>query len=179
MSEQFGSFFPIWQWPPALVAIFVFSIGFVAVMLIRKVFEGKFYWERWWSFRIGDTIGLPVFAGFAAVVVSDGEFTGFYTELWWHLLVFCVGFVISFGLQVKNLMTGFFTGSDVFIWSEAYHTIFFGVMFYLVSTTLVAGSTDREPVWATILACVGLGVWIICVIIDGTSWVDKTPGRRK
>ena len=64
MSDQFGSFFPIWQWPPILVALFVLGIDFGAVMAIRIFVEKKFYLTRWWSFKIGDTIGLPVCAGF-------------------------------------------------------------------------------------------------------------------
>ncbi len=148
-------------------------------MVIRRVFEGKFYWERWWSFRVGDTIGLPVFAGFAAVVVSDGEFTGFYTELWWHLLVICVGYVISFGLQVKNLMNGFFTWRDVFIPSEAYHTVIFGVMFYLMATAIFALAANHSPIWATVGGFVGLGIYILSFGIDSTTLVDKTPGRYR
>lgn len=179
MSEQFGSFIPIWQWPPALVAIFILGIGFGGVMLTRKVFEGKFYWERWWSFRIGDTIGLPVFAGFAAIVVSDGHFSGFYTQTWWHISAFAGGYLLAGYIQVKNLRTGLYSWQEITCPSEIYHTVVMGVLFYLVSTALIAVSTDFEPIWATILAYTGPSIWVLCVIIDGTSWVDKTPGRRK
>ena len=47
-------------------------------MAIRKFIERKAYLSRWWSFKIGDTVGLPVFAGFAAAVISDEEYSGFY-----------------------------------------------------------------------------------------------------
>ncbi len=179
MSEQFGSFFPIWQWPPVLVALFVFGIDFGAIMAIRIFVERRFYLTRWWSFRIGDTIGLPVYAGFAAIVVSNGHFSGFYAQLWWHILVMAVGYVLALGLQANNLRTGFFTWQEACNPSEMYHTVIFGVMFYLVSTVVFALSADHNPVWATTLAFVGLGVYVLSFGIDQTPTVDKTPGRYR
>ncbi|HEX7456254.1 MAG TPA: hypothetical protein VF303_02200 [Candidatus Nanoarchaeia archaeon] len=177
-SGDFGTFVPFfWKLHPALVGFLVFAIDFGAIMLIRVFGERKFYFSRFWSFKIGDTIGLPVLAGFASIVVSDGNFTGFYTELWWHILVICLGYVISFSLQVNNLLTGFFTWEDVRNPSEVWHTFIFGVMFYLVVTVLFAVAADREPVWAAVLAFTGLGVWVLGVAIDRSPWVDKSPGR--
>jgi hypothetical protein len=170
------SFF--WKLHPALVGFLVFAIDFGVIMLIRRVREGRFYWERWWSFRIGDTIGLPVFAGFAAVVVSDSHFSGFYIQTWWHISAFVGGYLLAGYSQVKNLRTGLYSWQEITCLSEIYHTVVMGVMFYLVSTAIVAVGADREPVWATILAFTGLSVWILGVVIDGTSLVDKTPGRK-
>lgn len=177
MSDQFGSLLPIWDWHPALVAAFVFVIDFGAIMAIRVVIERKFYLTRWWSFRVGDTIGLPVYAGFGAIVVSDGEFTGFYTAAWWHILVLTAGYVIAIGIQVNNLRTGFFTWSDVVNPSEVYHTVIFGVMFYLMVTVVFALAADRSPVWAVVLASTGLTIYVLSWIIDQTTLIDKTPGR--
>ena len=148
-------------------------------MVIRRMLEGKFYWERWWSFRIGDMIGLPVFAGFAAIVVSDGHFSGIYTQIWWHIGALAGGYLLAGYIQVKNLRTGLYSWQEITCPSELYHTVVMGVMFYLISTVLVAGSTNRKPIRATILAVTGLSIWILGVIIDGTSLVDKTPGRRR
>ena len=169
---------------PALVGSIVFTIDFGIIMLIRVFVEREFYLGRFWSFIIGDSIGLPVLAGFAAVVVSDDEFTGFYTEVWWHLLIIhvliiSVGYVAILGLQARNLKTEFFTREDIRIPSERYHTFIFGVMFYLVVTVLFATAADHDPLWATVAAFTGLGVWILGVAIDLSPWVDKTPGRRK
>ena len=167
--------------PPVLVAIFIFGIDFGGVMLFRIVLERKFYLERWWSFRIGDSIGLPVYAGFAAVVVSEGHFAGFYTQLWWHVLAFVAGYVIALGLQLYNLKTGFFTWRDMITPSELYHTGVFGLMFYLLVTVMVQLVTNHEPTWATVLAFVGLGVYVLTVTIDQSPIVDKTlpPEGRK
>jgi len=178
LSEQFGSLIPIWQWPPVLVAIFIFGIDFGAIMAIRVFAEGECYLGRFWSFKIGDTIGLPVLAGFAAVVVSEGHFSGFYTQLWWHLLILCLGYLISLGVQVKNLSTGKFTWEEVKKPSELWHTAVFGVMFYLVATVLAATIADHDPFWAMVGSFAGLGIWIIGVAADLSPWADKRPGRR-
>ena len=177
MSDQFGSFLPIWDWHPALVGLFVFGIDFGAIMAIRAVFEGKIYLMRWWSFKVGDTIGLPVYAGFAAVVVSDGEFSGFYTETWWHFLVLAVGYAFFVGLHVNNLRTGFFSWCDAVNLSELYHTVIAGIMFYLIVTVLPAATAVEDFRWEALVAGVGLGVYVSTWILDQTSLVDKTPGR--
>lgn len=179
MSDQFGSFFPIWQWSPILVALFVLGIDFGAIMAIRIFVEKKFYLTRWWSFKIGDTIGLPVCAGFAAAVVSEGNFTGFYTQLWWHLLVLMTGYTVIITLELNSVRVGFATWEEVTNPSQMYHTFIFGIMFYLFSTVMFALIADHQPVVQTIMAFCGLGVWLITYVVDQTSLVDKTPGRYR
>lgn len=179
MSDQFGSFFPIWQWSPILVALFVLGIDFGAIMAIRIFVEKKVYLTRWWSFKIGDTIGLPVCAGFAAAVVSEGNFTGFYTQLWWHLLVLMTGYTVIITLELNSVRVGFATWEEVTNPSQMYHTFIFGIMFYLFSTVMFALVADHQPVVQTIMAFCGLGVWLTTYVIDQTSLVDKTPGRYR
>ncbi len=176
MSDQFGSFFPIWQWPPVLVALFVLGIDFGAIMVIRVCVERKRYLTRWWSFKIGDTIGLPVCAGFAAVVVSDGHYTGFYTQMWWHLLVLVIGYVSIVALELNSVRVGFATWKEVRKHSQLYHTFIFGIIFYLFCTVMFAVVADHQPVVQTVLAFVGLGIWFTSYVIDQTPLVDKTPG---
>ncbi|MEX0622023.1 MAG: hypothetical protein WD187_03485 [Candidatus Woykebacteria bacterium] len=177
MPDQFGSFFPIWDWHPALVGFFVFVIDFGVIMTIRIYVERKLYFLRWWSFKVGDTIGLPVYAGFAAAVVSDGEFSGFYTEIWWHIAVLVVGYAFFMGLHVNNLRTGFFSWSDAVNASEVYHTVIAGVMFYLMVTVLPAVLESDGPSWQAFIAGVGLSVYVFAWFIDQTPLVDKTRGR--
>ena len=177
MPGQFGTLFPIWNWHPALVGLFVFGIDFGAIMAIRKFIERKVYLSRWWSFKIGDTVGLPVFAGFAAAVISDEEYSGFYTQAWWHVLVMLVGYSLAIFFQVKSLTTGFFTWADVFRPSELYHTIIFGVMFYLMVSVLLPVVVDHEPTRVTALAFVGLAIYVGAWWVDNTSLVDKTSDR--
>ena len=177
MPGQFGTFIPIWNWHPALVGLFVFCIDFGAIVVIRILIERRAYLSRWWSFKIGDTIGLPVFAGFAAVVISDEEFSGFYTQTWWHAAVFVVGYLVSLFFQFKNLTTGFFVWEDVIRPSELYHTAIFGVMFYLIGTAVFAVGADHRPIWPTVIAFVGLGVHFVAWAVDNTPLVGKTPGR--
>ena len=177
MSEQFGTFIPIWNWHPALVGLFVFCIDFGAIVVIRILIERRAYLSRWWSFKIGDLIGLPVFAGFAAAVISDEDFSGFYTERWWHVAVFAVGYLIALFFQVKNLTSGFFVWEDAVRPSELYHTAIFGVMFYLIGTAVCAVGANHSPAWAAALAFIGLSVHAVAWTIDNTPLVDKTPDR--
>ena len=159
------------------MGLFVFGIDFGAIMAIRAVFEGKIYLMRWWSFKVGDTIGLPVYAGFAAVVVSDGSFSGFYTETWWHVLVLAVGYAFFVGLHVNNLRTGFFSWRDAVNLSELYHTVIAGVMFYFIVTVLPPVLDSEGPSWLAFIAAVGLAIYAFTWFIDQTPLVDKTPGR--
>ena len=177
-SSNFGEFIPIWDWLPLVVGLFILGLDFGVVMLFRRVFERKFYLTRWWSFKIGDTLGLPVYAGFATAVISGHEFSGFYTQWWYHLGILVFGYAFWAWVQKRNLQSGFETWEDMKVPSEAYHTFIFGIMFYLLASVFVPLIVAAEWDMTAIMAFVGLAVYIACFVIDQTPLVDKSKPFR-
>ncbi len=177
--EEVYSFIPIWDWHPAWVYLFVLGIDWGAIMAIRIFIERKAYLTRWWTFRVGDVIGLPLYAAAAAVVVEDFNHSdAFYQQTWWHALWLTVGWTISLAIQARGLLTGFFDWKTVFNPSEMYHTVIFGVMFYLMVNIAAPALVDREPIGAFLLGLIGMGIYVACYIVDSTNLVDKSPDRR-
>ena len=173
-SNNFGEFIPIWDWAPLVVGLFILGLDFGVVTFIRVVVERKLYFGRWWTFKIGDVLGLPVYAGFAASVINGHEFSGFYTQWYTHLGILVFGYAFWTWVQVQNLKSGFETWEDMKVPSEAYHTFIFGIMFYLLASVFVPLVVSAE--WSTsgILAFAGLAVYIGCFAVDQTSLVDKS-----
>lgn len=176
--EEVYSFIPIWGWHPLLVGLFVLGIDWGVIMAIRRVTEGKWYWGRWWSFRVGDTIGLPLYAAAAAWVVEDYHSEAFHQQIWWHALWLSIGIGLSLFFQARGLLTGFFNRATIFNPSEMYHTVIFGLMFYLMLTIAPSALTNHNPSEAFLLAVVGIGIYVFCYALDQTSLVDKSPDRR-
>lgn len=176
-SSNFGEFVPIWDFHPLLVWLFVFIIDFGMVMSITAFKDREIYFGRWWSFRIGDTVGLPALAGFGAVVVSSGDFHGFYTQWPWHVGMLFLGVFLSFRLNYNNLKSGQYTWKDVKHPAEIYHSIVMVFMVYFLGTLMTAMLFDGDPLWATIVAYLGFGVWFACVLFD-MFLTERGTGRR-
>ncbi len=59
----------IWKWHPLVVASFTFAVDFGAIVLIRIITKRNSLLPRWWTFKVGDSVFLPAYAGFAAVII--------------------------------------------------------------------------------------------------------------
>ncbi len=180
MDNQWGSLIPIWGWNPFLVYAFGLAIDYGAVMLIRGFTEGKWYWTRFWSFKVGDVLGLPVYMAFASIVLKHSYHQdGFYTQWWCQIALLVTGYAVWTLIQFNSYRSGFYSKEVIFNPSELYHTVIYGVMFYLVSSSLTPLIFDHEPFSATVLALAGLFVWIGCVGIDMSPWQDQSPERGR
>ncbi len=175
MSANFGEFIPIWGWLPLLVGLFILGLDFGGTMFTRIVFERNCYFTRWWTFKIGDTIGLPVYAGFAAVVIADHEFTGIYTEWWWHLAIFLGGYALWDQVERSELKSGFKTQADLDVLSERYHTFVFRPMFYMMASILVPLIVAAEANLETVAAFTGLAIYLACFVVDQIWGDHETP----
>src|SRR4051812_34292281 len=60
----------IFYLPPVLVALILLAIDFLAIMLLRLLFEGKFYFGPFKTYSIGDSILLPIFGFFTAIIIQ-------------------------------------------------------------------------------------------------------------
>lgn len=180
MEGSFGGLIPIWDWDPVLVYFFLFQIDFGNILLIRGLIERNWYLTRFWSYRIGDTLGLPVYGAFSTVVISDiNHPNAFYNQIWWQWVVLGVGVVLSPLIQLRAYITRFYSKEVIFNPSEMYHTAIFAVMFYLVASSIFPLVHDHDPMWATVGAFVGLGVWIAGFVYDSTPWQDQSPERDR
>ena len=126
----------IWGMGYAL-AFFVAFVSFNLTMVIRFAIEKKDYVTPFRSFKFGDNIFLPVFAGFAGIILQNYEHQGrWYETNWWHILVFAVSLGTIFFLE------GYYPGGtpsrSFLIPSQGYHTIMFGVTALIIVQTAIA-----------------------------------------
>ncbi len=117
---------------------FLAFVSFNITMVIRFTMESADYTTKFRSFKFGDNIFLPIFGGFAAVVLQNYERQGkWYEATWWHILVLAIGLVVVFGLEgyIQNFPER--TGRSFFLPSQGYHTIMFGVAAVIVVQTAI------------------------------------------
>ena len=81
---------------PGVAVAVTLAASFAGIMLIRLVFEHDFYLLRWWSFRLGDSIGFPLYAYFAAQALQDYKSDGsWYDTRWFVICLSALGMVIG------------------------------------------------------------------------------------
>jgi hypothetical protein len=165
---------PIWN-TPVIAGLFMLAINWGAILLIRILWEGHFYWTRWWSFKVGDIL-LAVYGLFAAVLISDKVVTGFQANFYWHAGLFALGLLISIVIEVGSA-----PGRDAAIsWlpSQLWHTAMFAVMFYLVvwSGILIITKFHSEPL-AVVFCVLLIAGYIATVAFDNSKWQDRSPER--
>ncbi|MDP2671510.1 MAG: hypothetical protein Q8P13_03590 [bacterium] len=176
--EEFSSLgFDIWSWNPFLVAIYIFVIDFGVIMVLRRAFEGRWYLRRWWSFRLGDTVGLPVYAGFAAVIVQNHNTADrFYNEVWWHLSILGLGVVLAILQEFNAFRSGSLSSRQIRKPSQLYHTAIFGPMFYYAASVFfpVMDVTLHDPGRDTLRALVFLLFYLGTYVYD-TFYGEQEP----
>lgn len=180
MDNQWGSLIPIWGWNPIGVYLFGFGIDYFAVMLIRGFAEGKWYRTRFWSFKVGDIFGIPVYMAFATVALKHSYHQdGFYTQGWCQIAILVAGYTYWTLIQLNSYRSGFYSKEVIFNPSELYHNAVYGVMFYFIASSITPLILDHNPLWATILAVAGLLVWVACVGVDMSPLQDHSPERDR
>ncbi len=156
---------------PWRAAVFMFSIDFGMIMLIRRVFEGQWYLRRWWSFRLGDSIFLPIYAYFTSRLFNDAPKSLFENPCWHRSLLFG-GVFFAFMNEMRAVQGGMLTLTQVLKPSQAYHTLIFGPMFYLVLAplpTVVRSRWSRDK----LLALAGFVGYVVTYVVD-TFFNDQT-----
>lgn len=154
---------PLWRWHPAIVAASILLLDFGILLIIRIVEHGAFFvpWDNR-TFVIGDSIFLPLYAGFVAMVLrsSRSSYRGFYTKLWWHVLVVVTAMVFAVALDLVAVGAGHTSVFESWRPSKTYHLVVSAVMFYLLVSVLPAALHARRPLWAAALAMLSLGVYL-------------------
>lgn len=168
-QEQFKSIVPLWNWKwhPLMMGLLVFLTTFGAVMTIRILLERHFYLSPWPAFYLGDTFCLPTYTACATIVLHNLKpSNAFYTKTWWHYGVLVSGYLLSIGLEARAVIIKLHTLSASFIPSQFYHTLMFGLVSYVVVSSLPAVITSHKRVLATVIALLALIVYLGLVGFD-------------
>ncbi len=167
---------PVWRWRPVSVGLLVFALDFGAIMFIRIVIENQLYLSRWWSFRVGDSVFLPLYAAFAAVIINRqaDRLSGLAARPWYHVFLLVFGVVLSILIEVDAIHAG---RDPRITWlpSQLWHTAIFGLVFYLVFWSFTAILQVRAPKWAFITALVFLLGYFATITYDIVHY--RTPEK--
>ncbi len=168
MSEYYlSALFYIWGWSPVLAGLFIFGVDFLVVILLRILLEKKFYWGKWWSFKFGDSLILPLYFIAGALLMQTITFPThtIYDHVWWHVLTASFGYISIFIIEMNLVRKKFYTVEHQFVASHIYHSAIFGLLFYLVVSVLPIILTHLGSLYSQI-ALASLAGHIALVIID-------------
>ncbi len=125
----------IWYWSPTLVAFFIFFITAGGILLIRLMIEGRVYISRWWTFRFGDGIFLPLYGYFMAQMIQSTPPPALYLQPKWHISCLVLGYLFMFITESLHHKHQTFKRYKSTLPSHFYHSLIFGIIFYLVVST--------------------------------------------
>lgn len=172
----------LFYYPPLLVALFLFAIDFGAIMLIRMFFEKPVYLGKSSSYIIGDSVLLPAYGYFAALVIQHSSLPALYKEPFYHISILALGFFVTVLLRYISLKNKVITSQQIGRPSEVYHSFIFAVMFYFVMSSLLMLIAIHPPLTPADLSMVAIILFLITCIIDtvyvsnvkkGTFWSRK------
>lgn len=147
----------LWFLPPLWVGLFILGIDFGGVMTIRLLLEKKIYFRRWWAFRYGDTLFLPLYGYFMAHMLQQNPAYVPHVSGLWTALIVCLGYLLVIGIEYRHTTNKVYTNQQQKAPSQVYHSLIFPFMFYLVITTLPVLAYADSLAWAV------LGAWIAIV----------------
>lgn len=166
------------QMQPFKAATLVLSSDFIAILAIRILFEGRFYLTRWWSYKIGDSIALPLYTFFCLRALENDRLSGrFYDRKWFPWVLLGLGASFSIALEVQAVLNHFRRFQGEFLPSQAYHTVIFAVMFAWMSDTilpLLTAKSSRDKYIALVFLALYLATWGI----DNSPLQDHSPERE-
>jgi len=145
----------IWNLPPLTVALIFFCVDYLAMIFIRIVFERKFYLRRWWTFKLGDSIFLPLYGYFAAGILHG---TNVQLSFWWTIAILFLGVITMLETEFLHVEEHFYKLKQELLPSQIYHGIIFVVMFYLIGSSLPVIIAIHPLTWrfaGALLAIIG------------------------
>ncbi len=162
-----------WIYGSPMRAFFVvFAIDYGAMSAIRLLFEPRFYLTKWYSFRIGDFILLPLYAALAAYALQKIDTTNRYSKRFWY--VWCLGF-LALGIIAPQLL-GFAKLRFDKGPSETYHAVLFWFMFPLITYPwpLLVKSPAKKQVIAA-FACIIAFLFLVLYDRVWNTELDDNP----
>ncbi len=156
----------VWHWHPLAAAGFVLVVDF-GMLLALRIFERGAFFLPWGNktFLIGDSIFLPLYAGFTAVVVHRGAPPqNIYHRKWWHLVVLCAGVGLALLMDLMTVAEGHISIFARFQLSKMYHTFVFAVLFYLLVSVLPLHRPGRS--WMAAAALLALACYLSIALFE-------------
>lgn len=144
---------------PILVVLFISSIDFFGINLLRGIAEHRWYLSPWWAFIYGDSILLPAIGFCEAKALQDSKLRNEpYPNIWWHALLFIIGFLIGNFVTFNGRLGVLLDPSQNM--SERYHAFMFWCMFVLLGSPLPLVLKSSKTVWKVLI-----GVCLFCFLV--------------
>jgi hypothetical protein len=158
--------------------LLIFYFDFIAMIFVRMVFEKKFYLRRWWTYKLGDSVFLPLYGFFAATILHA---TVIQTNFWWSIILIVLGITIMLSTEILHVEEKFYKLQQELLPSQIYHAIIFVVMFYLVGSSLPYVILLHSPIWSFIGVIIALSGYLITVVIDYSvkKNIKRSQKKRK
>ena len=156
----------VWHWHPLAAAAFVLVIDF-GILLGLRIFERGAFYLPWGNktFLIGDSVFLPLYACFTAMVVHRGAPPqNLYHRKWWHLAVLSAGVGSALLMDVMTVAQGHISIFARFQLSKTYHTCVFAVLFYLLISVLPLHRPGRS--WVAAAALLALACYLSIALFE-------------
>ena len=156
----------VWHWHPLAVAAFVLVIDF-GVLLALRIFERGAFYLPWGNktFLIGDTVFLPLYAAFTAMVVRHGAPPqNIYHRRWWHVAVLGTGIGLALLMDLMTVAEGHVSIFARFQLSKTYHACVFAILFYLLVSVLPLHRPGRS--WVAAAALLALAGYLSIALFE-------------
>lgn len=166
----------IWNLPPLTVALLFFCVDYLAMILIRVIFERKFYLRRWWTFKLGDSIFLPLYGYFAANILHGAVVQ---MSFWWTVAIVFLGVITMLETEFLHVEEHFYKLNQELLPSQIYHGIIFVVMFYIVGSSLPVILAIHPPTWSFAGAIFAITGYFLLVVKDYSTEKGLRKSYRK
>lgn len=168
----------IWSLPPLSVALIFFCIDYLAIIFIRIVFEKRFYLRRWWAFKYGDSLFLPLYGFNAAQILHTSEIQ---INFQWSVFLIIMGILCMLGTEYLHVEEGFYKPKVEFLPSQIYHAFIFVVMFYFVGSSFPVVILLHPLTWSFGGAILAIAGYLLMVYKDYTikRTIRKSYKKRK
>lgn len=158
---------PLVLWLFALMADFgaVFGLMSREPLGLGKLFS-KGERQFFPSFIIGDVFLLPTYIGLSAYVANQipRDVSAFWNKPWFHWILLAIGLVISVYIEFAGMKSGTgFTLQQELTPSKLWHTLIFGLMFYLAMINIIPMFLSHKPRWAFVGALLSITAFLATV----------------
>ena len=152
-----------WRWHPVATGVFVLLIDFGLVMLIRGFWEHDWYWSRWTSFYLGDSVFLPPYAVCAGYVIQKRTHDATVKS---QCVLLLIGILIWDGVEALHVIFEPEYREVARQPSQIWHTVIAGPMFLWMMWGLLTMWRYRVLAWQHLVKRV-LFIMALVLILAG------------
>ncbi len=157
-------------WGPFVAAGIMVLIDYLATIAISGWVEGVWRIPNYWPFKYNDPIFIPLMIlGVALVLRHWTPSHAWYTQPWWHLAVFALGYALVAGLNCLSISSGDTLWAQFWSPRIVWHTLIFGVVFYWLGVMVPPLFATLGPRGAVALVAIGFVGFAAMVVLDFTK----------